>query len=92
MFSAPEHPRQSTTPAPQNAPRPTSEYQKLSFILSGYYNYSGSVNNQGSNGNFWSASANNNTNARNLNFNTSNVNPSNNNNKANGNSVRCVAL
>jgi hypothetical protein len=48
------------------------------------------VNNQGSNGNYWSSTANNSSNGYNLNFNSSNVNPSNNNNYANGFSVRCV--
>ena len=57
--------------------------------LSGYYN-NGSANNQGSNGNFWSVTRNNNNNMYNLNANTSNINPSNNNNRNNGNSVRCV--
>lgn len=44
----------------------------------------------GNNGNYWSASPNNN-NAYNLNFNDNGkVNPSNNNNRANGQSVRCL--
>lgn len=60
-----------------------------SLPLSGYYN-NGSANNQGSNGNFWSVTRNNNNNMYNLNANTSNINPSNNNNRNNGNSVRCV--
>ena len=58
---------------------------------SGYRNNNdGSLNNVGSNGNYWPASPNNN-NAYNLNFNNNgNVNPSNNNNRANGQSVRCL--
>ena len=60
------------------------------FLYSGNVNGS-SVNNRGSNGNYWSKSANNSNNAYNLNFNSSNVNPSNNNNKNNGFSVRCLA-
>ena len=49
-----------------------------------------SVNNVGSNGNYWSSTYNNSNNAYNLNFNSGNVNPSNNNNRYNGNSVRLV--
>ena len=49
-----------------------------------------SVNNVGSNGNYWSASYNNSNNARNVNFNDSNSNPQNNNNRYNGQSVRLV--
>jgi hypothetical protein len=50
-------------------------------------NDDGSLNNVGSNGNYWSSSVDG-TNARNLNFNSSNANV-NSNNRANGNSVRC---
>ena len=54
-------------------------------------NYNGtSLNNRGSNGNYWSASFNNSSNAYNLNFNSSNVNPQNNNNRYYGFSVRAV--
>ncbi|MBQ3409853.1 hypothetical protein IJG66_00635 [Candidatus Saccharibacteria bacterium] len=60
-------------------------------MRSGYYNYNGSLNNQGTNGNFWSSTVNNSNNARNLNFNSSNLNPQNNNNKGNGFSIRCMA-
>ena len=62
-------------------------------ILSGNYNYNnGAMNNQGSNGHFWSSSAYSSaTNAYNLNFNSSAINPQNNNNKGYGFSVRCVA-
>ncbi|MBQ6729611.1 MAG: hypothetical protein IJQ83_05720 [Bacteroidales bacterium] len=49
-----------------------------------------SVNNVGSNGNYWSASCNNSNNAYNVNFNDSNLNPQNNNNRYNGQSVRLV--
>jgi len=49
----------------------------------------GTVNNEGSNGYYWSGSVNG-DNARNLNFNSSDVNPNNNNNRANGFSVRCL--
>ena len=50
------------------------------------------MNNQGSNGHYWSSTANSSANnAYNLNFNTSNINPQNNNNKGHGFSVRCVA-
>ena len=52
-----------------------------------------SVNNVGSNGNYWSSTAHssNATNAYNVNFNSSNLNPQNNNNRYNGKSVRLVA-
>jgi hypothetical protein len=50
-------------------------------------NSNGSLNNVGSNGNYWSSTVDG-TNSRNLNFNSSNANM-NNNNRANGNSVRC---
>jgi len=49
-----------------------------------------SVNNRGSNGNYWSRSLYNADNGYNLNFNSSNVNPQNNNNRYNGFSVRAV--
>jgi hypothetical protein len=48
------------------------------------------LNNRGSNGNYWSASINSQTNGYNLNFNASEVNPANNNNRYNGFSVRAV--
>ena len=52
----------------------------------------GSVNNVGSNGNYWSSSVNSSNvqNAYNLNFNNSNVNWQNNNNRYNGFAVRGV--
>jgi len=49
----------------------------------------GSLNNRGSNGNYWSSSPTG-SNAYNLNFNSGGVNPANTNNRANGFSVRCV--
>ena len=51
-----------------------------------------SVNNVGSNGNYWSSSYNNSNNAYNVNFNSGNLNPQNNNNRNNGQSVRLVRL
>lgn len=51
-------------------------------------NSNGSLNNVGSNGNYWSGTVNG-TNAQNLNFNSGNANM-NNNNRANGFSVRCL--
>ena len=51
-------------------------------------NSNGSLNNVGSNGNYWSSTFSG-TNSRNLNFNSSNANM-NTNNRANGNSVRCL--
>jgi hypothetical protein len=52
-------------------------------------NSDGSLNNQGSNGNYWSSSVSG-TNASNLNFNSTAVNPANANNRANGFTVRCL--
>ena len=49
-----------------------------------------SLNNRGTNGNYWSSSLNSQTNGYNLNFNASGVNPANNNNRFNGFSVRAV--
>ncbi len=51
-------------------------------------NSNGSLNNVGSNCNYWSSTVDG-TNSRNLNFNSSNANM-NSNNRANGNSVRCL--
>jgi hypothetical protein len=51
-------------------------------------NSNGSLNNVGTNGNYWSSTVSG-TNARNLNFNSSNANM-NTNNRANGNAVRCL--
>jgi len=51
-------------------------------------NSNGSLNNVGSNGNYWSSTIDG-TNSRNLNFNSSNANM-NSNNRANGFSVRCI--
>ena len=48
----------------------------------------GLLNNQGTNGNYWSSTVSG-TNARNLNFNSTVAN-TNNNNRANGFSVRCL--
>ncbi|NLP23769.1 MAG: hypothetical protein GX382_04470 [Syntrophomonadaceae bacterium] len=57
----------------------------------GNRNNNGTFNNIGNNGNWWSATENNATNAwnRNMNYNNSNVNR-NNNNKEVGFSVRCL--
>ncbi len=63
-----------------------------SFLPGGYRNNNnGNFNNMGNNGNLWSSTENNSTNAwnRNLNYNNTQVNR-NNNNKQNGFSVRCV--
>jgi len=51
-------------------------------------NSNGSLNNVGSNGNYWSGSVDG-ANSRNLNFNSGNANM-NSNNRANGFSVRCI--
>ena len=59
------------------------------FPASGNRNGTG-LNNRGSNGNYWSASLNSQTNGYNLNFNSGGVNPANNNTRFNGFSVRAV--
>lgn len=59
------------------------------FPAAGYYDGT-TLNNRGSNGNYWSSSFNSATNAYNLNFNSTDVNPQNNNNRRNGFSVRAV--
>ncbi|SEJ36514.1 major paralogous domain-containing protein [Cyclobacterium xiamenense] len=51
-------------------------------------NSNGSLNNVGTNGNYWSSTVSS-TNSRNLKFNRSNANM-NTNNRANGNAVRCL--
>ena len=59
------------------------------FTIAGNRNNSdGSLNNVGTNGNYWSSTVDG-TNSRNLNFNSSNANM-NSNNRANGFSVRCI--
>jgi retron-type reverse transcriptase len=64
--------------------------QNVSALPGGNRNASGSFSNAGSNGNWWSSTQNNESNAynRNMNYNNDNVN-SNNNDKSNGYSVRC---
>jgi len=60
-----------------------------SLLLAGNRNNSnGSLNNVGTNGNYWSSTVSG-TNSRNLNFNSSNANM-NDNNRANGLAVRCL--
>jgi len=59
------------------------------FPASGNYNGT-TLNNRGTNGNYWSSSFNSASNAYNLNFNSSNVNPANNNNRRYGFTVRAV--
>jgi uncharacterized protein (TIGR02145 family) len=63
----------------------------FSALPGGNRNNNGNFNNVGNNGNWWSATENNSSNAynRNLNYNNSNMNR-NNNNKNNGFSVRCL--
>ncbi len=50
----------------------------------------GTLNNNGTNGYYWSSVQYNTNSARNMNFNSSGVNPNDYNNKQNGFSVRCV--
>ena len=63
----------------------------LEFPAVGYRNNdaSGTLNNAGTNGNYWSSVQNNTDNAYRLNFNSSSMDTSN-GNKTNGRSVRCV--
>ena len=63
---------------------------KWGWLLGGNCNSSGGLNNQGSNGNYWSSTENSSDNGYNANVNSSNFNPYNNNNKNNGFSLRCV--
>ena len=59
-------------------------------FCAGYVNYSnGSLDNVGSNGQYWSSTPYDSSNGYILNFNSSNVNPSNTSNRYNGRSVRC---
>lgn len=66
------------------------------FLPAAGYRYDGTLNNVGSNGNYWSRTLNtsnpsNPNNAYNLNFNSGSVN-TNNNNRNNGQSVRAVRV
>ena len=78
-------------------PKPGSVFipavAQLWFIpATGNRNWSnGTLNNVGSNGNYWSATPSSTTNGRNLNFNATGVNPNNNNNRANGFAARCLS-
>ena len=62
------------------------------FLPAAGYRNGSTVNNAGTNGNYWSSSPNasNVNNAYNVNFNSGNLNPANNNNRNNGHSVRLV--
>ena len=62
------------------------------FLPAAGYRWNDNLNNEGSNGNYWSSSLNpnNSNNAYNLNFNSSNWNWNNWNNRNNGQSVRAV--
>ena len=74
-----------------DAPSPVCKKQAALIPASGNRNNNnGTMNNVGSNGNYWSSTPNSATNGYNLNFNSGNVNPSNNNNRTNGFPVRCV--
>ena len=65
-------------------------FATLEFPAVGYRNTSGTLNEAGTNGRYWSSVQNNTDNAYRLNFNSSSVNATNTNNKQNGISVRCV--
>ena len=63
----------------------------LSLVRAGnYYFGDGSLNNRGSNGNYWESKANNANNAYDLNFNSGNLNPQDNWDKGRGFSIRCL--
>ena len=64
------------------------------FLPAAGYRNGTSVNNAGSNGNYWSSSpyTSNVNNAYNVNFNAGNLNPQNNNNRYNGRAVRLVRV
>ena len=62
----------------------------MEFPAVGYRNNTdGALNNPGTNGNYWSSTQNDSSNAYRMNFNSSSMN-TNNNYKTNGFSVRCV--
>jgi uncharacterized protein (TIGR02145 family) len=69
----------------------TTAVTSMAGLPGGNRNNNGTFNNVGNNGNWWSSTENNTTNAwnRNLNYNNGNINR-NNNNKQNGFSVRCL--
>ena len=60
------------------------------FLPASGYRNGTSVNNVGSNGNYWSSTYNNSNNAWNVYFNDGNFNTNNSNNRNNGNAVRLV--
>ncbi len=70
----------------------TLEQAGAVFLPAAGYRNGTSVNNVGSNGNYWSASYNTSNNAYNVNFNDSNLNPQNNNNRYNGFAVRLARV
>ena len=66
--------------------------EPLHFIRSGYYNWSGgTLDNQGTDGSFWSATAKSDTYAYYLGFHSGGLDPQHGSNKGNGLTVRCVA-
>ena len=88
--SANHQPVKASLSAPDN--RRAGKDNSVCFLLpaAGNRNYNnGSLNNVGTNGNYWSSTVSG-TNSYNLNFNSGSINPSNNNNRANGFSVRCL--
>ena len=96
MAAPAENRKESSVPlAPATVLLARRERQLLTqtrvFLPAAGYRNGTSVNNVGSNGNYWSASYNNSNNAWNVNFNDTNLNTNNNNNRYNGFSVRLVA-
>ena len=79
--------KSSFTPQKKHA----AEALSAVFLPAAGYRNGTTANNVGSNGNYWSSTANSETNAYNLNFNSNgNWNTANNNNRYNGFSVRLV--
>ncbi len=70
----------------------SEDSRRAVFLPAAGYRNGTSVNNAGSNGNYWSSTANDSNNAYNVNFNSGNLNPQNNNNRNNGLSVRLVRV
>lgn len=80
----------SSTPCDQQlVEKRNTDDCSLFLPAAGWRNSDGSMNNEGTNGNYWSTTPNG-SNAYNLNFNSSGNININNNNRNNGNSVRCV--
>jgi uncharacterized protein (TIGR02145 family) len=89
MNGAERLPTADSTHAARQVATDRQRYHRSAFPASGRYNGT-TLQNRGTNGYYWSASWNSDSNAYNLNFNSSTVNPQNNNNRRNGYTVRPV--